>query len=413
MAQGHPGPYGSDPGVPHPGGAPASWNADPSRPEPTQAWSMPPVPPEPRTDDRAQTSRWGVVGAIALVPALLMAVVYGFFALSARRGIFADLADDPGSVAQSAAETSDAVNVILVVLVVLAMLLAVAAWVLAMAKGHGRTVVGWIGWVIVAAGLVVTVIGAMMSSGVDSVDEVGTAADGYVAVGLGMLTIALGLLFGVISLTMRPRPVADRAPAPSPGAPYGQPPQQPYAQQSSGQQPYGQQPYAQQPYGDPYGQQQYGQQSYGDPYGQQPYGQQQYGQQPYGDPYAQPPQQSYGQHGRGPYDQPYGQAYPQEQPSTPPAPAPQEQPAAWGDPAPAHGEHAAWGEPEPAPDQPTGTESYEAPPAPAPAPDPAEATQEQPAVPPAQDEQAGDEDQSGWWQPSRREPDSPWRSSDD
>src|SRR5699024_4337346 len=88
---GQPGPppgYGQQPG-PSPGYG--QWPSDPG-----QQWPQ----PRPRSSQRSVLAMVGV--ALALLAALA-AVIYGGYAAVLRRGVFADLADDAGSVSADTA----------------------------------------------------------------------------------------------------------------------------------------------------------------------------------------------------------------------------------------------------------------------------------------------------------------------
>ncbi|WP_370617104.1 hypothetical protein [Mumia sp. Pv 4-285] len=315
-------PYGSGPGQPAGsswGGSPApssqgGQGGQPGQQQGGQHWSTPHAPPTSRGRDvESSSSPWGMVAVVALAIAALVSLGYAIYALTSRRGIFADLADDPGSVSRSVAEDSDSLNSILVVATVVVVLVALALWAVALAGGRGRTIVGWAGLGVVVLGGIVAGAGAAMTSGVESADDVDDAVTGYLLVGGGTALVALGLVLGILGILGSRK--APAAPAPSP---YGQPSSQPEpTQQLPSQQPYGQRP--QQPYGQPqpsYGQP--GQPSYGQPHYGQPGQPGQPGQQPQQPPYGQQPQQPpYGQPGQQGQQPPYGQGpYPPQGPSS-------------------------------------------------------------------------------------------------
>ncbi|WP_262851447.1 hypothetical protein [Mumia quercus] len=282
-------------------------------------WSTPHAPPTSSGRDVEQPSPWGKVAVVGLVLGALAALGYGVYALTSRRGIFADLADDPSLVSRSAAENSDSLNTILAGVAVAVLVVAFVLWILAIAQGRGRTGLGWAGLGLAVLGAVAAGVGAFLTVGVEDVDDVDTAVLGYLVVGIGMVVVALGFVLGVLALlaTRDSGPSAQRRPEPNPA--YGQPPQQP--QQQPRPQQYGQpeptQQFPRPQYGQP------GQQPQQPPYGhpQQPsYGQPgQPGQQPQQPPYGQPGQQPpYGQPPQGPgqqYGHPGQPPYPQQGPS--------------------------------------------------------------------------------------------------
>lgn len=202
------------------------------------------------------------LATIAMVLALLGALAslgYGIYALIARRGIYADIADDPSSVSKSDADSSDTLNSVLLWVAVVLVVLAVVLWLVAMISARrGRGGLGVTGLALVLVGAAAAVVGAVLLNGV----EKGEAADGardYVLVGIGFLVMAIGLLLGAAAL--RRAPTSSGAAASYPPGSYGG-------------------------YGDPYA----GTPTYGGtpPYGGQP-GAGPYGGQPGPVPYGPPP----------------------------------------------------------------------------------------------------------------------------
>lgn len=298
MSQGPQDPYGR----PYAGGSgqPSESPGWGGTPPPSQQphWSTPHAPPTSSGRDVEQPSPWGKVAVVGLVLGALVALGYGVYALTARRGIFADLADDPSSVSRSAAENSDSLNTILAGVTVAVLVIAFVLWMLAIAQGRGRTGLGWAGLGLAVLGALAGGVGAFLTVGVEDVEDVDTAVLGYLVVGIGMVVVALGFVLGVLALlaTRDSGPSAQRRPEPAPA--YGQQPQQPQPRQ--------------QQYGQPEPTQQFPRPQYGQP-----------GQQPQQPPYGQPQQPPYGQPGQQP---PYGQRPPQGpgqpygQPGQPPYP---------------------------------------------------------------------------------------------
>jgi zinc-ribbon domain len=156
---------------------------------------------------------FAVIGALA-------ALGYGGFALTLRRGIYADLDDDPTSVSKSDAENSDNINALGLwvagLLVGLAFVLLIAAMISAR---RGRNGLGYTGAVLVVLGALAATWGCLQVSGVDDVANAGDAVSGYLIAGPGFIVMAIGLLLGALGLR---RPVR---PAPTPQAQF---PQNPY-----------------------------------------------------------------------------------------------------------------------------------------------------------------------------------------
>jgi hypothetical protein len=210
-----------------------------------------------------------MVAVVALAVAAVVALGYAVYALTARRGIFADLSDDPGSVSRSVAEDSDALNTILLSATLVVVVVAVALWIVALAGGRGRTLLGWTGLGVAVVGGLVAAGGGAMTSGVETASEVDDAVTGYLLVGAGMALVAVGFVLGILALLATRGDTTEERSGTSAQ-------QSPYAAQS--------------PYGQP---------------GGQPGGQPQ--QSPYGQPGGQPQQPPYGQPGQGPQQPPYPQ----------------------------------------------------------------------------------------------------------
>jgi len=192
--------------------------------------------------------------------ASLTSLGYGVYALIARRGLFADISDDPASVSRDDAESSDTLNTVLVWVAVSLALIAFLMWVAAMiAARRGRNGLGVTGLALVVIGGAAAVVGALLLNGVDSTDEAGDGAGHYVIIGIGFVVMGIGLLLGALAL--RRRATAATSPA-APG--------------------YGPGPYAAPGYGPPGGP---------TPYGDSPYGRPMtpYGGQPEPGPYGPPP----------------------------------------------------------------------------------------------------------------------------
>lgn len=170
-----------------------------------------------------------VSAAIGLaVVAALAALGYAGFALTLRRGIYADLDSDPTSVSKSDAENSDNVNAVGLwvagLLVAIAFVLLIASMVSAR---RGRNGLGYFGAVLVVLGALAATWGCLKVSGVDDVANAGDAVTGYLIAGPGFVLMAIGLVLGALGL----RQPAQPAPTPQaqfPQSPYGGGGEDPY-----------------------------------------------------------------------------------------------------------------------------------------------------------------------------------------
>lgn len=155
---------------------------------------------------------FAVIGALA-------ALGYGGFAMTLRRGIYADLDDDPTSVSKSDAENSDNINALGLwvagLLVGLAFVLLIASMISAR---RGRNGLGYTGAVLVVLGALAATWGCLQVSGVDDVANAGDAVTGYLIAGPSFVVMAIGLLLGALGLRRPPRPAPQ---AQFPPGPYG------------------------------------------------------------------------------------------------------------------------------------------------------------------------------------------------
>jgi hypothetical protein len=236
------GPPGPPPGAPRPGvppqsGPPSGPPGSPPQPYPgpppqpgpptgpPQQRPQPPVPPrqpppnpyptqtqQPGTaavQSRRDTESSGLVKAavVLAVIAALAALGYAGFALTLRRGVYADLDNDPGSVTKDDAESSDNINAIGLwvagVLIGLAFVLLLASMISAR---RGRNALGIIGVVLVILGAGVATWACLLVDGVDDVTEAGDAVTGYLVAGPAFAAMAVGLLLGALGLRRPPRP---------------------------------------------------------------------------------------------------------------------------------------------------------------------------------------------------------------
>lgn len=148
---------------------------------------------------------WRLLGATALAAAGLTGLAYAGWVATARRALFADIADaavGDGAVSLQAARGSDALDAgwagATTLLVVAALVLWCAARVLA---GQRFGPVGFAGLSMVAVGGLVAAAGSVLASLVGGEPaQAGRAALGCSVIGVGVLFTSLGMFTGVVSL---------------------------------------------------------------------------------------------------------------------------------------------------------------------------------------------------------------------
>jgi hypothetical protein len=172
----------------------------------------------PTTDQLAQTApaRGGTLALSALVVAALLSLGYALWALTARRGIFADFSAGR-FVSSNHAKSSDATDTTILVVAGVVSLVALALWVVRRAadktSGGG---VDMSGLALSLVGVVTIAVGLFLSSKIS--DAAGQAAQGdkgvtaTVVIGVGFLALAAGLLLGTFGVR-GPRSAAAGAPA--------------------------------------------------------------------------------------------------------------------------------------------------------------------------------------------------------
>ncbi len=209
------------------------------------AYATPTAYPPPQASGASAAGRRSPLAAVAAVLAALGALAglgYGGYALSARRGIYSSIADDPGSVTPADAQNSDTLNAVLLWVSLALIAVGLVAWVVALiAARRGCNGLGWAGLALVVLGAGVAVVGAIVVGGVGSTSDAGNGATGYLLVGIGFVVMALGLLLGVVSLRRPAAAGSSTGPAPYP----------PYADPYAGPAPYGGPPPVAPPQGGP------------------------------------------------------------------------------------------------------------------------------------------------------------------
>jgi hypothetical protein len=186
-----------------------------SRPRPAPAqqragWQHPgyapkPPPPPPPPPEPEYGSIWRILAAVALVIAAVACFGYGGWAMIARRGIFADLADGR-SVTAEAARESDRLNDLLLGLAVGAVVVAVALWLVAhLRRRKPFGTAGFTAAALIVTGALVLVGGAYMTSLVDGeVSRAATAAIGFLIMGGGSILLGAGVVSALVAVFVRP-----------------------------------------------------------------------------------------------------------------------------------------------------------------------------------------------------------------
>ncbi|MPZ94390.1 MAG: hypothetical protein GEU96_05595 [Propionibacteriales bacterium] len=216
---------GASPGAPGGPGAPPAGppgrpagRPDPTAPAPTrstrpntpQQWQHPGYTPKQRIVEEVEpepekVGLLRILAAIGLSIAALGALTYAGWAVTARRGIFADLADS-ASLSPSAGKDNDRLDTILLWTAVILLVLAVVLWLLVhllRKKPFGTS--GFTAIALLGVGSVVALVGAYVTSmtGTD-VDEAGTAATGYLIIGGGFLLLAGGVIAALLAVFAKP-----------------------------------------------------------------------------------------------------------------------------------------------------------------------------------------------------------------
>lgn len=214
-----PGPPGGRPGAPPAGppGRPAG-RPGPTAPAPTrstrpntpQEWQHPGYTPKQRVVEEVEpepekVGLLRILAAIGLAVAALGALTYAGWAVTARRGIFADLADS-ASLSPSAGKDNDRLDTILLWTAVILLVLSVVLWLLVhllRKKPFGTS--GFTAIALLGVGSVVALVGAYVTSmtGTD-VDQAGTAATGYLIIGGGFLLLAGGVIAALLAVFATP-----------------------------------------------------------------------------------------------------------------------------------------------------------------------------------------------------------------
>lgn len=164
---------------------------------PATGYPAPGYPP-PAAAAATTTGRVGVVTALGL--AVLLCLAYAGWALTARRGIFADFADG-SSVSLEDARSNDTFDTLLLVATGVVVVVALVWWTARLARGRGGAGT-WntAGLGASAVGLLVVVVGLVVSGTVTGAGDKAEQGHRGVTVtwflGGGFLLLAVGLLLG-------------------------------------------------------------------------------------------------------------------------------------------------------------------------------------------------------------------------
>jgi hypothetical protein len=155
------------------------------------------------------------VTAVALASAALAALVYGGFAMTARRAIFTELPD--GTVSHSEASSSDRLDALLMWTAIVLIVVAAVLW-LAVHLRHRHPVgtSGFTATALLGTGLILAVVGAFTTSLVGDLSDADRAALGFLIMGLGFVLLAAGCVAAIIAMyakspVSRPTPTAGFA----------------------------------------------------------------------------------------------------------------------------------------------------------------------------------------------------------
>ncbi len=205
----YPTPYGTTSSSPYSSGPVTPYGA-------TATWPM-------DTTSTESTGGGAGLARVLLLLAALASLGYAAWAMTARRGIFADFADNK-AVSLDHARSSDRTDTILLVIAGALAVIALALWLIRLlggkSRGGGLTLLGF---VVCGLGMVCVVVGLVMSGmvgdGGSRVDEGKKAVTSTIVTGGGFIALALGLVIGLLVVKAR----RDRAGGDAPEAPTGAP----------------------------------------------------------------------------------------------------------------------------------------------------------------------------------------------
>ncbi|MDX6309197.1 MAG: hypothetical protein QOI06_2243 [Nocardioidaceae bacterium] len=195
-------PYGPPAGSPYSSGPVAPYS-------PTATWPT-------ATTTRPPGGGGTRLARLLLTVAALACLGYAAWAMTARRGIFADFADNR-PVSLDHARSSDRTDTIFLVVAGALAVVALAFWLLRLASGKARSgglaVVGFAMSVLGIACVVVgLVLSGMVGTGGSRADEGNKAATATIVTGSGFIALAIGLVIGLLVVRARAEGGANRAP---------------------------------------------------------------------------------------------------------------------------------------------------------------------------------------------------------
>ena len=213
-------PYSGPPhrGAPYPGpgGPPPRAGAPPPPPQPPAGpyarppYGVPPAapvwparPPEetvgqrqdPSTTDGARSDRTSRYLGPLLGLGGLAALGYAAWALTTRRGIFAQISADPTSVSPVEAADSDGLDIILLIGCGVLATAALVGWLVVRGRQRNAGTLDLVGFVLAGLGVVAVAVGCLLFAGLGGNPD--RAVAGYWALGGGFGLIGIGLLCGI------------------------------------------------------------------------------------------------------------------------------------------------------------------------------------------------------------------------
>jgi len=157
------------------------------------------VLPAQQPGSRGSGDMSGRLARLLMLLGVVACVGYAIWAMTARRGIFADFADNR-SVSLDDAKTSDQVDTVFLVVAGAVAVIALALWLIRLLSGRARNgVLTVAGLVISALGLACVVVGLVLSGLVGDgsrIDEGQQAVTATIVTGSGFIALAVGLLIG-------------------------------------------------------------------------------------------------------------------------------------------------------------------------------------------------------------------------
>jgi hypothetical protein len=165
----------------------------------SQAYETRP-PPEPTADGAGALRR---VAVLALALAALAALVYGGWAMTARRALFTELPD--GTVSLAEAKSSDRLDAVLMWTAVALIVIAVVLWLAVhRRRRHPLGSSGFTAMALLGTGLILVAVGAYTTSLVGDVSDADRAALGFLIMGLGFVLVAAGCVAAILAVYSKP-----------------------------------------------------------------------------------------------------------------------------------------------------------------------------------------------------------------